>query len=372
MTPLEAELAALIRDEGPISVSRYMALCLGHPRHGYYITRDPFGVAGDFTTAPEISQMFGELIGLWAGAVWQAMGAPKAVRLVELGPGRGTLMTDALRAGRAVPGFREALSVHLVETSPVLRAAQARALAGLAEPLWHDAIAPALDGPVIVIANEFLDALPLDQLVMTPGGWRARLVGLGADGGLAFGLAGHAPSPQSSPARGEGAFTVPTGTILEQPVAALSVVATVAQHLAQAGGAALFVDYGATRSGYGDTLQAVRRHAFADPLADPGAADLTVHVDFERMARGALQAGAATHGPSTQRDFLLALGLAERAQALAGRAKPEQAAAVSAAFERLTGQGAAGMGELFKVLALSQPAMPALPGFDLHRLPEQL
>lgn len=363
VSALRAELVRLIREEGPLSVSRYIGLCLGHPRHGYYMTRDPFGAQGDFTTAPEISQMFGELIGLWAATAWRMLGEPAAIRLVELGPGRGTLMADALRAAKAVPGFRAALSVHLVEMSPVLRQAQARMLAGTAEPAWHDSVADALDGPAIVIANEFLDALPLDQFVRTPAGWRERLIGLDETGALAFGLAAE---PEAAIA-----LDAPVGAVLEQPLAALDVVAAVSRHLAQAGGAALFIDYGASRSGFGDTLQAVKRQRFADPLAEPGEADLTVHVDFARMAQAGLQAGAAAHGPATQRDFLAALGLAQRAQALSARAAPEQAAAISAAFDRLTETGATGMGELFKVLALSHPSLPALPGFDLHRLPEQ-
>lgn len=363
MSTLADELARLIREEGPLSISRYMALCLGHPRHGYYMTRDPFGAQGDFTTAPEISQMFGELIGLWAGAVWQMMGAPAGIRLIELGPGRGTLMADALRALKILPGLREAISVHLVETSPVLRDAQARNLAGTASPIWHDRVESALDGPVIVIANEFLDALPLDQFVRTPDGWRERLVGLDADGRLCFGLAGQAEAAL--------ALAAPDGSVFEQPAVALEVVDRIAQHLGRAGGATLFIDYGSARSGFGDTLQAVRRQKPVDPLADPGEADLTVHVDFARMAQAARRAGAATHGPATQRDFLLALGLAQRTQALAAKARPDQAEAVRAAFERLTATGTTAMGELFKVLALSHPALPPLPGFDLHQMPEQ-
>lgn len=363
MTTLKAELAGLIRDEGPLSISRYMALCLGHPRHGYYISRDPFGAQGDFTTAPEISQMFGELIGVWAASVWQAMGAPASVRLVELGPGRGTLMADALRAAKVLPAFREAVSVHLVETSPTLREMQAKILAGVAEPVWHEMIGDALDGPVIVLANEFLDALPLDQFVMTPEGWRERLVGLGDDGELTFGLAGAADPALR--------FDAPQGAVFEQPTVALELVSTLARHLAQSGGAALLIDYGSARSGFGDTLQAMQRHAFVDPLADPGEADLTVHVDFHRMAQAGLDAGAAAHGPVTQAAFLLALGLAERAQALATRATPTQAQTLRSAFDRLTDPAATGMGELFKVVALSHPGLPGLPGFDLHRLPEQ-
>lgn len=362
MSALQAELVRLIRAEGPLSVSSYMALCLGHPAHGYYMTRDPFGAQGDFTTSPEISQMFGELLGVWAAQLWQAMGAPSAIRLVELGPGRGTLMADMLRAARVLPGFREALSVHLVEMSPVLRDIQAQTLAGQAQPLWHERIEDALDGPVIVIANEFLDALPLDQFVMTAQGWRERLVGLDDAGGLRFGLGGSDPGL---------ALAAPLGSVFEQPRAALECVAALARHVAAAGGAALLIDYGAAQSGFGDTLQAVKRHGFVAPLNSPGEADLTVHVDFARMGEIALRSGAAVHGPAPQGAFLLALGLAERAQALASRATPAQAQTIIAGRDRLTAPGSTGMGELFKVLALAHKDLPALPGFDLHRLPEQ-
>lgn len=361
MSSLKAEIVELIRQEGPIGIGRYMALALGHPRQGYYMKRDPFGRDGDFTTAPEISQMFGELIGLWAAHLWQAMGAPARLRLVELGPGRGTLMADMLRAARIVPGFREAVSVHLVETSPTLRERQAATLAGNA-PAWHDSVEQALSGPVILVANEFLDALPLDQFVMTPDGWRERLVGLDAASELAFGLAAGTEASLD--------VAAPAGATFEQPTIALDIVGQVAGHVAAAGGAALFIDYGSTRSGFGDTLQAMKRHAFVDPLAEPGEADLTVHVDFERMGQGALEAGAALHGPASQRDFLLALGLAQRAQALSLKADAAQRGAISAAFDRLTQTGETGMGDLFKVLALSHPGLPPLPGFALHRLPE--
>lgn len=362
MSMLKAEIVDLIRQEGPIGIGRYMALALGHPRHGYYMTRDPFGQEGDFTTAPEISQMFGELIGLWAAHLWQAMGAPSRFRLVELGPGRGTLMADMLRATRIIPGFREAVSVHLVETSPVLRQRQAATLAD-SEPVWHDSVGEALSGPVIVVANEFLDALPLDQFVMTPEGWRERLVGLNEDGDLAFGLA----SGREDSLR----LAAEAGTVFEQPTLALDIVAQVAGHVATEGGAGLFVDYGSVRSGFGDTLQAMKRQAFVDPLAEPGEADLTVHVDFERMGQAALKVGAALHGPANQRDFLLALGLPQRAQALSLKADTAQREAISAAFDRLIESGETGMGDLFKVLALSHRNLPPLPGFDLHRLPDQ-
>jgi NADH dehydrogenase [ubiquinone] 1 alpha subcomplex assembly factor 7 len=352
VTALAQEIAELIRQEGPIGISRYMALCLGHPSHGYYMKQDPFGAEGDFTTAPEISQVFGELVGLWAASVWRAMGAPASVRLVELGPGRGTLMQDMLRAAKALPGFRAAISVHLVETSPVLRERQRETLAAAGvTPTWHERIEPALEGPAIVVANEFLDALPLDQFVLTPQGWRERLVGLDGEEELAFGLSAEPDHSLS--------IVAPLGSVLEQPAAALEAVASVARHVAAAGGAALFIDYGPARSGFGDAL------------AEPGDADLTVHVDFTRMAQAGLAAGAAAHRPATQRDFLLALGLEPRLEALSRRATPAQAEALASGAARLIETGPAAMGELFKVLALADPRLPLLPGFDLHRLPEQ-
>jgi NADH dehydrogenase [ubiquinone] 1 alpha subcomplex assembly factor 7 len=404
---LAQELAELIGQEGPIGISRYMALCLGHPSHGYYMKQDPFGADGDFTTAPEISQIFGELIGLWAASVWQVMGAPASIRLVELGPGRGTLMQDMLRAARALPGFGAALSVHLVEMSPVLRERQKATLAASgAEPRWHERIDEALEGPAIIVANEFLDALPFDQFVRTPDGWRERLVGLDDEGRLAFGLAQRAPSPLAGEGWGEGSRhvasasltrtadvsdlsdpssgpsghllpqgekgeAVPVGTIFEHPLAASEAVAAVSRHVAAEGGAGLFIDYGPAHSGFGDTLQALKRHGFVDVLAEPGDADLTVHVDFARMAQSGLAAGAAAHGAVTQRDFLLALGLQQRFEALSRRATPEQAQTLASGVQRLIETGPTGMGELFKVLAVADPKLPPLPGFDLHRLPEQ-
>lgn len=367
MTPLKRELLDLVRNEGPITVARYMALCLGHPLHGYYTTRDPFGASGDFITAPETSQMFGELLGLWAGEIWRMMGAPASVRLIELGPGRGSLMVDALRAARAVPGFTEALHVHLVEMSPVLRARQAEVLASHAgnAPQWHADLTEALDGPCIIIANEFLDALPLRQFVHQSGQWHERLVGLDAAGSdLAFGL-------NAEPARGISG-EAPEGTLLEHPAEALALVASISRHVTELGGAALFIDYGSIQGGFGDTLQAMRKHEFSPVLDAPGQDDLTVHVDFARMAGAAHCAGAATHGAVTQAAFLASLGLAERAIALSRKAGIEQAEALASAITRLTGPGPDGMGDLFKVLAVADPKLPLLPGFDAVHLPANL
>ena len=352
MTPLLREIQAIVASEGPVGIDRYMAIALGHPVHGYYRSRDPLGAAGDFTTAPEISQMFGELLGLWAASVWMQMGRPAALVLAELGPGRGTLMADALRATARVPGFREACSVHLVETSPALRARQREALAGH-DVAWHERTEDLPGGPLLLLANEFLDALPIRQFVRVADGWHERVVGLGPDGALAFGLAPHTATDIA-------ALPATEGAILETCPAAQAIVAALAERLVEQGGAALFVDYGPSRDGFGDTLQAVRSHGFADPLADPGEADLTAHVRFGALARSAARRGAATHGPEAQGRFLDALGIRTRAATLARDATAAQRAAIEAALARLT--GAEAMGDLFKTFAIADPRLGPLPG----------
>jgi NADH dehydrogenase [ubiquinone] 1 alpha subcomplex assembly factor 7 len=354
-TPLGREIAELIATEGPIPVSRYMALCLGHPRHGYYMTRDPLGAAGDFTTAPEISQVFGELIGVWAASTWQAMGCPTPIRLVEFGPGRGTLMADCVRAAAALPTFRTALDIHLVETSPVLTARQRETLgaAGVAA-FWHAGLDTVPAGPTILVANEFLDALPVRQFVMTDIGWRERVVGI-ADGRLAFGLAadpvpaGLIPEPLRS---------APPGTAFEYCPAFDALATNLAARAADAPLAAVFVDYGHAVPAHGETLQAVKNHRFVDPLAEPGLADLTAHVDFEAFGRAMTAAGLAATSAAAQRDFLFRLGLAERAEALA-RARPAAFPTIRAAVERLVDPAPAGMGALFKVMVAHSPGLAA-------------
>jgi NADH dehydrogenase [ubiquinone] 1 alpha subcomplex assembly factor 7 len=358
MTELEREIRTMIAAEGPIPVSRYMALCLGHPRLGYYMTRDPIGMAGDFVTAPEISQMFGELVGLWAAQTWMDLGRPAPFALVELGPGRGTLMADALRAARVAPGFLEAAQVHLVETSPVLREKQRATLSGApaGRVFWHANLDAVPDLPLIALANEFFDALPVRQLVREGGAWRERLVGLGADGRLAFGL-----SPDADPSI---AYEAPEGEVLEIAAAGIPVMRALAARIVAAGGAALAIDYGHARTGFADTLQAVRRHAFADPLEDPGEADVTAHVDFAQLAAAARAAGALVHGPATQGAFLRALGIEARARALAARASAKQAEEIGAALQRLAGEGEDDMGVLFKAMAVTHPRLAQSPGFS--------
>ena len=331
-SPLGRIIREMIGADGPMSLRDYMALCIGHPSHGYYATRDPLGAAGDFTTAPEISQMFGELIGLWAAETWRLLGSPDRVALVELGPGRGTMMADALRAGRAAPGYLAAVSVHLVETSPSLRAAQRHTLAAATVPVaGHDTLDTVPPGPAIVLANEFFDALPIRQYAHARGAWHERLVGLDPGGDLLFGLSTHPETRIAVPGR--------EGDIVEVAEAAGEVARGLAERLVRYGGAALAIDYGHTVSAPGDTLQAVQRHAFADPLADPGEADLTAHVDFAALARAVAGTGAIVHGPTSQGAFLAALGLAGRATRLSAGTDAAGRERIAAAANRLVGPG---------------------------------
>ena len=339
--------------DGPLTVADYMNVCLLHPDHGYYTTRDPLGVAGDFITAPEISQVFGELIGLSLAQAWIDRGSPAPFALIELGPGRGTLMADALRATKGVPGFHAALELHLVEASGVLRGQQATLLADYA-PRWHDTAATLPDLPLFLIANEFLDALPIRQFLRTGDGWRERVVGV-QDGALVFGLTDPVAPPALSPRLGN----TQDGDMVETCAPAQAVVGHIGQHIAQYGGAALFIDYGSAQS-LGDTFQAVRAHQKLSPLTDPGTCDLTAHVAFAPLAN-------AAHCPVAplceQGAFLSALGSGPRHGALA-RGKPEPVIeAMIAAHRRLTHPSE--MGKLFKVLALYSEDGPAPPGTAL-------
>jgi SAM-dependent MidA family methyltransferase len=344
-------LAARIRAAGPMTVADWMAECLLHPVHGYYVTRDPLGAAGDFTTAPEISQMFGEMLGLALAQAWVDQGRPSPVALAELGPGRGTLMADMLRAMRAVPGLARAAQVHLVEASPVLRAAQAERLAGHA-PVWHDGADGLPEMPTLLVANEFIDALPIRQHVRDGDGWRERLVTHGPDG-FAWALGPPVPVPELD-GRDDS-----DGTLVERSPALPAVMQAIGARVAR-GGAALIVDYGGWRS-RGDTLQAVRGHAPADPLEAPGEADLTAHVDFEAVVRAA-PPGTRASGMVAQGVFLERLGITARAQALAEGLAGEALEAHVAAHRRLTHP--AEMGDLFRVMALVPEGAPLPPGLD--------
>jgi NADH dehydrogenase [ubiquinone] 1 alpha subcomplex assembly factor 7 len=382
---LLAKLRARIERSGPIPVDQYMMACLADPEHGYWQKTETIGAAGDFITAPEISQVFGELIGLWCVTVWQGLGQPATLRLVELGPGRGTLMRDALRAARTVPPFLDAVSAHLIEVSAPLRAVQRRTLAssprrdgssppcgeglggattadvlgcrppqpsptrGEGDPplLWHEALADVPEGPTIVIANEFLDALPIRQLVFDAGAWHERVVDVGPNGALRFAAGAGVADPA------EGHPMPSPGTIVELRAAEEELL----RHLAgrKEPLAALFIDYGPAEATTGDTLQAVRRHAYVDPLAEPGSADVTAHVRFARFARKARAAGLAADRLLTQAQFLGSLGIAERvARLMAGN--PDQAAAIEAGVQRLLSP--TGMGQLFKTLLVRSRSLP--------------
>jgi SAM-dependent MidA family methyltransferase len=362
MTPLEIEIRRRIEATGPMAVAQYMALCLGHPQHGYYTTRDPFGVSGDFTTAPEISQMFGELIGLWAAAAWRAMGSPADVKLVELGPGRGTMILDALRAAKVMPDFRAAIRLHLVEVSPMLEQLQRQVLAGVDVPAaWHQGIEDVPEGPLIVLANEFFDALPIHQAVMCADGWHERVIKISEDGKLHFSI-DRDPIPLFDELLPSALNKARIGEIFEWR--ADKVALEIGRRVAHFGGVGLIIDYGHVESAIGDTLQAVSGHAFAEPLARPGEADLTAHVDFHALAQAAEGMRARVHGPVTQAAFLRALGIEERAAVLERGAPPDYAGTIAAARERLTNEERTGMGQLVKVIAFSDPAIESLPGFD--------
>ena len=356
MTPLAALLRDLIAKDGPITVERYMAEALGHPTHGYYVTRDPLGAGGDFTTAPEISQMFGEMIGLWCVATWRRMGEPSPFVLAELGPGRGTLMADALRAARLEPRFLDVAQLHLVETSPALREKQSAALSTY-RPAWHADFSAVPDGPLLLVANEFFDALPIRQFERTADGWRERLVGHDGER-FVFVLSSSEPD-ETLPSN------APAGAIMENSPASLRIMREIGERIARHGGAALAIDYGYVRTegtrAWGETLQAVRGHQRHDPLEAPGEADQTAHVDFAVLARAARDAGAVAHGPLPQGLFLKALGIEVRALRLARDATPEQRKAIDAALHRLT--HADGMGLLFKALVIAHPSLCAPDGF---------
>ena len=279
-------------------VRQFMTLCLTHPEHGYYMTRDPLGRGGDFVTAPEISQVFGELIGLWAASVWQLMGQPENVRLVELGPGRGTMMLDALRAAQVVPAFRSAIVVHLVEISPVLQQRQQMAFSGIDVPvMWHQSLEEVPEGPSIVLANEFVDALPVNQAIKQFNGWYERVVEIDADDNLVFGIANE-QIPLFEQLVPPDVRDAPLGAIYEWRTDNLALA--LGQRVTRQGGAALLIDYGHVKSAVGETLQAISGHAYADPLASPGEADMTAHVDFQALAVAAESMGARVHGPIEQ------------------------------------------------------------------------
>jgi NADH dehydrogenase [ubiquinone] 1 alpha subcomplex assembly factor 7 len=359
--PLLSEIKKLIKSSGPMPVWRFMELCLMHPTLGYYISRDPLGREGDFTTAPEVSQMFGELLGLWTASVWRSMGSPTTFHLVEIGPGHGTMMADALRALRVVPPLYQTLSIHLVEINPVLREKQRAMLQGVRSVTWHDNLDEIPEGPAIILANEYFDVLPIHQAVRTETGWHERVIELDDDGGLAFG-ASTEPIPRFDVLLPRLVRAAPVGAVFEwRPDREMMKIAS---RVRDQNGAALVIDYGHLRSDAGDTFQAIARHSYTDPLKAPGQADITAHVDFEALARAAEDVGARVHGPTTQGDFLKRLGIETRAITLMAKANPDVSEDISTALKRLVTGGRGGMGELFKVLGVSAPNIPVLPGLS--------
>ena len=355
-SPLQSEIKKLIKSSGPMPVWRYMELCLMHPEHGYYLSRDPLGREGDFITAPEVSQMFGELLGLWAASVWKAIGSPSLLRLIELGPGRGTMMADALRALRVLPPLYQALSIHLVDINPVLREKQKATLSGVRNIAWHDTIDDVPDGPSVIFANEYFDVLPIHQMVKRETGWHERTVEIDDGGKLAFGFADE-PMPRFEALLPPLVRAAPIGAVFEWR--SDTEIMKIATRVRDQRGAALIIDYGHVTTAFGDTFQAVKGNAYTDPLAEPGEADLTAHVDFAALARAA---EGNIKGPISQAEFLDQLGIRIRAMLLK-RINPEQAIEVDAAVSRLT--HADQTGALFKVLAICVARNQTfLPGFD--------
>ncbi len=352
MTELERRLIRRIRDTGPMTVADYMSDCLLHPEFGYYSTHDPLGAPGDFTTAPEISQMFGELLGLAIVQAWLDRKAPRPACLAELGPGRGTLLADMLRASRTVPEFHEALSVHLVEASPVLRDVQRKTID---HPLHHHESIESLPRvPLFLVANEFFDALPVRQFQRDGTAWRERMVGINSEGALTLGLSDPV-RPKSLAGRLGDARD---GDIVEIRPAADVIAGDIGARIAELGGLALVIDYGGLRS-LGDTLQAVRDHKSVPPLTAPGTCDLTAHVDFEAIALAARPAAHTQAIP--QGEFLERLGIVQRAERLAAGLTGFALENHAAALRRLTHEDE--MGTLFRAMALYQEGAPLPPGF---------
>ncbi|NVJ97217.1 MAG: SAM-dependent methyltransferase [Alphaproteobacteria bacterium] len=353
MTPLGNILIRRIEASGPISLADYMAECLMHPRHGYYQRERVFGSDGDFITAPEVSQMFGETLGLWLADRWMAMGRPNVVHLIELGPGRGTLMADILRACARVPGFQEAAHIHFVETSKQLRALQKQKVP---TARWHDDLSTLPAGPALFVANEFFDALPIHQFEKRDGKWFERSVGA-ADSELGFVLTQPGSQFALVP---QHLLAAQDGGVLEVCPAALSATASIADHLKAHGGAALFIDYGYATSAPGDTFQALEKHDYTDPFKKPGKADLTAHVAFDRIAEAAAQAGVSPSGIGEQGTFLMGIGLGLRAQKLAEGMEAKEQGRILGELKRLTAPDE--MGTLFKVLAIQNPVLSPAPG----------
>lgn len=356
-TPLAILLKEQIRAYGPMAVAQFMSDCLFHETYGYYLRQAAIGAKGDFITAPEISQIFGELIGLWSAVVWQQTGEPERLHLVEFGPGRGTLMADALRSARAVPKFRQALRVHLVEINATLRAAQREQLSGEAAIDWHEGWPESetfVGEPVIVIGNEFLDALPIEQTIARSGAWHWREIGLDQAGTFAF-VDGK---PSGHAVEGE----LKDGDIREFSEAQDHMVAVLAEYAGAGPMASLWIDYGSEQTMLGDTLQGVRNHGYVSPFETPGETDITAQVSFGALAREAVRLGVGVDGPVPQAEFLGGLGIVERASRLMS-ANPAKAGMIEAGVARLMAPN--GMGTRFKAMGLRSQGLPPLPGFPV-------
>ncbi len=355
-SPVES-LRRHLAASGPMSVGEYMAWCLTGSETAYYRGGNPLGASGDFITAPEVSQIFGELIAVWACTVWQQMGEPSPFVLAELGPGRGTLMQDALRAARSMPGFLDAAQIHLVETSATLRERQDHALSRFCRPQWHETVKAVPGQPLIVIANEFFDALPIEQHVYDNGSWRRRVISLDEAGDLAFSIGRLALPPiELIPAEAPR-----QSDILEHRPTAAALIQEFGRRAQMAPFAMLIFDYGYERRDYGDTLQAVRAHGYADPLEAPGEADLSAHVNFAELAQVAETAGLRVWGPLSQSEFLLSIGMEHRLRQLMNSADEEQRASLFLGARRLIDPFQ--MGSLFKVMAMTSANMDAPPPF---------
>lgn len=359
-TPLEEKIRDIILQNGPISVSDYFALCLADPQFGYYKTQNPFGTDGDFITAPEISQLFGEMLGIYLIQSWRIHNPQGPVALIEIGPGRGTLMADILRVIKQLaPELLSALHIHMVETSAKLRGVQQDTLKAYEGRIsWHDAFEDIPDGFSLLIANELFDAVPIRQFVKTDLGFKERTVTVDSDNILTFNVGVASLDPDLLPANHK---EQPIGTILEIAPARANIMAAIAQRMIAQGGSALIIDYGHLTHDFGDSLQAVFRHEYDPPLAHPGLADLTSHVDFETLMQVAYSVGAHIHGVMHQGDFLVGLGLLERAGALGANKDKQVQDDIRTAVERLAGYGEGNMGELFKVLAISGTEVQLTP-----------
>lgn len=356
---LQQKLTRLIQHAGPISIAEYFHLCMADPEFGYYKNQQAIGAKADFITAPEVSQMFGELIGAWSHQVWDNLKKPNKVALVELGPGKGTLMSDLLRAAKASPEFFNAIELYLIETSTLMREQQKKSLDNFEKDIsWLDDISQLPKMPTIIIANEFLDVVPIRQYIKSESIWRERGVGLDDD---------NQPAPLQLAATLDenlmpsGADKEPDGSVFETSPAREAIAQDIATHIQTNQGTALYIDYGHAKTGYGDTFQAVKKHKKVDPFENPGFADLTSHVDFERIAFASKLAGAKVSKIITQADLLLSLGLLERAGILGANADKATRQKIQNAVERMAAPDQ--MGELFKAVAIYSGSK-APPAFD--------